>query len=483
MLKKLLFIIKREGGLLGFLQYVALRLHLKKKTMRVLISPIAIPIALMIALIEPWIRIRIILLFSNRIGHYPYNTDLLLYVLKRSLDAKDQKSTVWFYTVPGAPICNEQLHLMWMRTIIILPFPYIVAEIDRYLLSFSSWYRNDPIKKFFMQSGYSWDAWNLISQTHESHLVFTEEEKKRGQMLLEAMGIPHDAKWVCIHGRDSRYLSIYMPHQDFSYTNYRNVDINHYAKAALYLAEKGYYVLRMGKHVQDKFNVNHPRVIDYANSPFLSDFADIYLSAYCFFFVSVGSGLDSVAQIFRRPILQTNITLVDPDFHPDWHLLITKKMRRIKDGKYLSLRNVADEFPWEKCNKARAILQIAEEKWIESIENTPDEILAVVKEMLARLTGTYQIKEEDEALQQELWQSFKEPGMRMYSASPPPIDLPLLKTPVFEGQNIDLNRKISHVRLRMGADFLKDNQSWLIDSHNQQISLFHHIPLTEGAHI
>ena len=59
-----------------------------------------------------------------------------------------------------------------------------------------------------------------------------------------------------------------------------------FQQVAIALAEKGYWVFRMGKAVEDVFNVEHPRVIDYAQSNERSDFLDIWLMANCYFCIT-----------------------------------------------------------------------------------------------------------------------------------------------------------------------------------------------------
>ena len=74
----------------------------------------------------------------------------------------------------------------------------------------------------------------------------------------------------------------------------------------IFLAERGYMVFRMGKIVEKPFNLDHPLILDYANSTYRSDFLDIWLLANCFFCISTGVGLEEVARIFRKPIVNVN---------------------------------------------------------------------------------------------------------------------------------------------------------------------------------
>ena len=281
----------------------------------------------------------------------------------------------------------------------------------------------------------------MLGNIKQCHIHFTEREHRKGQRLMEEMGMPKGTRFICLLGRDSRYLNVIKPGIDFSYHNHRNVDINHYQKAAKILADKGYYVIRMGKFVQDLFDVNHSHIIDYANSPFRSDFLDIYLSAHCFFFMSVGTGIESTAQIFRRPVLITNFTLHDFGILPDWKILITKKLFDTKNNKILSFKEMFELYTICANRDVLKILNMTHENSLKYIENTEDEIVDAVCEMEKRLIGDWQYSEEDELLQRKFWKIF--PSEEIDS-------MPQLKLPLFKYGNLE-----NH--LRIGAAFLKKN--------------------------
>jgi len=168
---------------------------------------------------------------------------------------------------------------------------------------------------------------------------------------------------------------------------------------AEFLIAQGYYVIRMGKFVKEKFSINHPQVIDYANHDLRSDFMDIYLSAHCFFFISPRTGIDAVAQIFRRPLLLTNFPLCDYKALYYLNLFVPKKMKDLKTGNYLKF----SEMCWQ-VNRDVMKEELEKKSWCYE-DNTPDEITEAVKEMLARLTNTWNVCENSQALQEKFWQT------------------------------------------------------------------------------
>ena len=147
---------------------------------------------------------------------------------------------------------------------------------------------------------YSWDTNNFFEKYQNSSIPFTKKEIIMGNKLLKEMGISNNEKFVCLAVRDPKYLSFYYPNVDYSDHNIRDFEIEKFNDAITNLSNKGYYVLRMGKKVSSKLNLQNPKVIDYANSKFRSDFMDFFLMANCFFCISTVTGIDSVAMIFQE---------------------------------------------------------------------------------------------------------------------------------------------------------------------------------------
>lgn len=426
---------KREGTV-GFLKLLWIRF--KKIILQVMMSPIAFPITICILAISPWIHIRLIKLHSNRIGHYSFNTEIFLSVQDKYQSEDNRTNKTLFYTVAGYPICNKQMHRMWKRVITILPFPYLADEVNRYLIMLAgNKYEKDLLKKYFeLDDGI--DKWALAVKIKKCHTYFTLPEEKKGKKLMEKIGIPADAKYICLLGRDPAYLKKHMPNADFSYHDLRNVNLDNYKMAARFLAENGYYVVRMGKHVESTFDVDHSKVIDYANCPLRSDFMDVYLSARCFFFLSVGSGVDGIAQIFRRPVVVTNQPILAHSAFSDWSVISSKKIFDIKKGRNLTFDEICIEF---LDISTREWPRIAHEKGLQFVENSPEDIKDVAEEMLKRLTGDWKYSEDDELLQRKFWKKIP----RRFTN-----EIPVLNIPVFEYKNM-----MEEGNLRVGANFLR----------------------------
>lgn len=384
----------------------------------------SIPTALFIFMLMPIIKIRLVRLLSERIGHFALNTELLLCAFdKNILKKKGENNAVQYFFYTHRIVSNKQLLKMWKRLMPVLPFPVIFLQVDKILSFFSSQYRNDPVKTTVQNGRWVQDRLRLLEQVPQPHLIFTPEEEKNGVVLMEKLGISPQKKYVCFVVRDSSYLEKIFPLTGWSYHAHRNADVTTYKKAVLFLAENGYHVVRMGKHVANHFNVEHPHVIDYANHSLRCDFLDIYLSSRCEFFMSTSTGLDAVPQIFRRHLLFSNISIRGG--FPLHGLLILKKIKNKKTGKFLMLNEMREIVFQGSPHEEDFFVK----NHLELLDNTKDEIMELVQEMDRRVTGMWQETEVDREEQKYF--------LKMYC--------------FFSGENVN------SVRVKIGRDFFKNN--------------------------
>ena len=393
---------------------------------------ISAPAACCIVLIFPFLKIRFVKLHSDRIGHYSLNTELLLCTLD-TVSSLKKKKYLFYVCSSYVPICNTQLHAMWKRVMPIFPYAEIAAQLD-WLLScmLGCSYTKDMIKMTFERNSGVNDVNGLLEKNPTPHLRFSSQEIERGEQSLIQLGISSGAKFICLMARDAGYLKKHLPDNDWSYHGFRNVDVMSYKKAALYLAEKGYYVVRMGKHVEKEFSVQHPRVIDYAMSSMRSDFMDIYLLSKCYFFITTSTGIDCVPQIFRRPGVFTNIVL--PGELLTWYpnrLFIPKRIKDRLTGKFLSFNEIYNALTENKHIKPR-IADVLKKRNLEVVDNTEDELLEVVKEMEKTMSGELYAEKNNEEPDQ-FWNIF--PGELMTGVN----------EPVYS----------KNIKIRLGEDFLR----------------------------
>jgi len=233
------------------------------------------------------------------------------------------------------------------------------------------------------------------------HLSFTEAEEEEAKRQCRAVGIDPEKPFIPVLGRDNLYLkSIQEP---TAHDSYRNVDINTFEPVMEMLAER-FQVIRLGSVVKSKLNTNHPNVIDYALSGKRSELLDVYLSAKGHFFLSVGTGLDSIAALnFRGPVLYVNFIplSITSELKPNC-IIVPKKYWHVKEERYLKLSELIATGAHElyvpsSLNPMDIVVH----------DNTPQEIIEGAEEMLARLDNSWEETEEDIVLQEKYWSQYK----------------------------------------------------------------------------
>jgi len=357
------------------------------------LSILAVPIVVVIRLIRPWLLVRWDNMPSPRIGHFAANPELYLCERDAGINVPRQRHKDVFFM--EQPICNQQLAKMWKRVLRVWPH-WIMSVIRRVNLLIPG----GRIHQICDDSHSDRDVHNLLDR-FSPHLEFTAEEEARGAAELMMMGIPKGAPFVCLIVRDAAYLDDHQP-KDWSYHNYRDTDIQNYVLAAEEIADRGYFVLRMGAKVRDSINSSHLRVIDYAVNGMRSDFMDIYLGSKCAFCISTSTGLDAVPLIFRRPIVFVNMVPLGYLWTFGSKIIgITRHHFAVQKNRELTLKEIFTHGVGFSLRTSDYQL-----KGIQLIENTPEEILEVVVEMAERLQGTWQPELNDDKLQSQFWEIF-----------------------------------------------------------------------------
>jgi putative glycosyltransferase (TIGR04372 family) len=354
---------------------------------------VAIIPVIFVRLARPFLLVRFGRLNSSRVGHFV--TDAEFYLCEREIGIQNPKA-IDFFGLSGE-VCNGYLKIMCTRVLHIRKFVNYLCRVNRMIPGGN---KND-IRIVTGERYFTRDVEGLLQKTMP-HLFFTLEEERQGRLALAKMGLPPDVEFICFHARDSAYLKSSAPKWDYSYHNYRDCDVHNYLLAVQRLSMRGIYAFRMGAVVKDKLRESDPKIIDYANQG-RTDFLDIYLSAHCRFFLGCGSGIDSVATVFRRPVAYANF--VPLLFAPSWgpkDLLIPKKMWLTRENRFMSFRETL-ESGVGKLTSTQDYL----ERGIRVVENSAEEIADLAVEMDERLKGTWKTTKEDEVLQNRFWSFFK----------------------------------------------------------------------------
>jgi len=386
--------------------YSELRRLIKRRlVINFILRPIGFPFVLVLIpflyMIEPFKKIRIAVISSDRIGHLALNTELFL--RRRQFNRSDLPDVTNIFLLKEGKAANRQLVKMFKRNL------FILESNSLFLLYMSIDWALCRTRFTFglpMEDNEDYEFKNT-----DTSLLLIEEEEEKGRRLLKEMGVDPQNDWfVCIHSRDGAYLSKQNAKVNWKYHDYRDSDINDFTEAIRYIIEQGGYVIRMGSEVENPLIFRHEHLIDYAVIC-RSDFMDIYLIAKCKFFLGTTGGICDVAIAMDKPRLSVNYAPpgVVP-FGKD-NLYIPKKVKSKENGRYLPLSKVLEE--------RRDILGIDyDELGYEYEDNTPEEILEATKEMMSRLNGTFELPEEDEKLLQRYFALFK-PNNLAYNVKTP----------------------------------------------------------------
>lgn len=364
----------------------------------ILLCIIFFPIIVLIRIISPFFIVRFGILNSSRIGHLAANTELYLCKKDKKINVPNKPYFDIFY-LEHSYYCNRYLIKKWKEILYVLP-RWIIHPLNilNNILPYGD------IHKIGTNIKSDRDNYNLLDKC-KPHLKITAHEEQIGMSILRDMGIPKYAQIVCLFVRDSSYLKSYIPDGNWDYHSYRDNNIENFIPASEYLADKGFYVLRMGRIVEKPIVSEKLKIIDYASSKFASDFMDIYLGSKCTFCISTGAGWDAVPSfIFRKPTIFTNLVPFGylPTFSNKF-LLTTKRHFSKKLNKELTVSEIFSYGLYD-CLQTSSY----NEKKIILIENTSDEIKNVVIEMIEFLNGKIISNEFDKKITNCFWKLYSE---------------------------------------------------------------------------
>ena len=225
-----------------------------------------------------------------------------------------------------------------------------------------------------MKSGFSWevvDKYQWHNQIEDGYdLDISDHKNKIARRLLSEIGIDFSTWYVCVHVRESGFKN------DHGRREYRNSSVHNYIPAIKVITDAGGVVVRIGDPTMTPLP-ELPNVIDYPFSSKKNPLLDLYLIKHCRFFLGTVSGPVSVALMFFKDILVTNIN--------EWILSypLRKKDRGIlthvyskAHGRYLTFHEVLSD-DWKQQN----VFGYIDDNY-ELTENTAEDIEMAVSEFL-----------------------------------------------------------------------------------------------------
>ncbi len=355
----------------------------------------AIPAVVIIRLIRPIAHVRLARLVPGRIGHFVADTSIFL--ARRSLRAPTDRARELFWL--PRQTSNEQWSRMvrrrlpaygWVR------YLYACNEFipggGPHILELPSWSGNRA-------------AYDIFRKPVE-RFSFTAREDECARSWLRTRGWTDGEPVACLFVRDKAYLSSDPLHSHarqghYDYHNYRDSDIDTYADAVRNLANEGWWVVRMGKRVEKRLPLEHPRVIDLPFAADRDDLLDVWLTVNCGFLMTTATGLDVIPWIYgNAPSVYVNALSLFACASPINNVWVPKHLRWKATGKFLTLREHVSHNFGETDEYERAGISIQ--------DLSSGEINLAVMEGHSRLRGTWQETEDNIRRQQRAWEIFRE---------------------------------------------------------------------------
>jgi putative glycosyltransferase (TIGR04372 family) len=339
---------------------------------KLVLSPFAFLTIALTLIVRPLIVIKFFKVNPWRIGHLLIEIEIArLHALNRSFSSRRKHFVVYYF--PEREPANRYLQDKWKGLL-----PSVEGHWGWLLFRLAK----RTSENLFITPSLVRDKDGLLSKFPCS-LRFSETESETGENFLNSVGC-QSRKFVCLMVRDSAYLDTIRTDKSFSDYEYRDSKIMTYLPAAEMLTRHGYTVFRMGQIVNDNLSSSNPKIIDYAKNGMRTEFLDLYLGANCSFFVSTGTGIDTVAQVFRRPMLYVNMVGFYEDILLHNYLIYPKIYKDASSLRRLSFREIAKRGLASEVSRSRFEQQ---QTVVEDLSE--QEILDAVAEMLSRINGDY----------------------------------------------------------------------------------------------
>lgn len=219
-------------------------------------------------------------------------------------------------------------------------------------------------------------------------LSVSEADRAWGIEWLKRQGFSPHSWFVCVHARENGQRP-----QDPAHSH-RNVDINTYIPAIQEIVKRGGWCIRMGDPNMKPLPPL-PGLIDYALHPDRCDRLDVSLFGTCRFFLGCSSGPSCLVASFGIPAILTNIIPASVAAIRSTDIAIYKRLWSRSEERFLRCAEVLDS----RWSHANTFAQDFEKTGLDIVDNSEEEILEAVTEMLDRMDGRLTYTPRDDELQ------------------------------------------------------------------------------------
>lgn len=345
----------------------------------IMVFTFGILMAILMRLLYPFIHIRLGILPSSRLGNW---AEVSMHFFCSQALELNKKRIDFFFLEDTQPSNNFFLKLI-KRELKINRFVQFIYTANSYLPRSSLFYNVNEATLYGDWQKYSRDTDHLRIKTKKV-FPFSRDENFNGNHFLTTAGCKDNKRFVCLNIRDSAFLDKLFPGRDNSYHDYRDSDCHSYELAVNELISRGYFVIRMGSAVKEKMNIESDQFLDYPFCSDSSDFLDVWLMANCTFTISTSSGLDSIADIYRKPIAYVNALPLGDFNSSNPRTIWMPKTIVDKTNQPLLLREIIDK-EVVSFHQTFAL----ERHHLNVINNTAEEICEVAKEIEEKVSGSW----------------------------------------------------------------------------------------------
>ena len=320
-------------------------------------------------LMRRWRFIRFGYLQTSRIGGFSIEAEIYLNDMNKnnfydfiSSEYSDDKL-----------LSNSYLFGIIKRNIKIFKF----VKINRFIInSISLWFKDSPhIIKFRGHPTY----YNNIIDNKKNFLHLSSYDIDIVKRNLNIKNFNINSKWICLHNRDSGYLSYFLGNkQNWKYHDYRDFSILSFEEIVNFFLSKDFFVFRIGNFSNQFLNIHHPKYIDLNKDKNKNDLFHLFIINNCEYFLGNNSGPSNIATLFNKPILMTNYTeirLLDK-LNKLNYVVIFKLFFDTKKNKFLSLNEIFSN-NYDRIYTTENLIK----NNLKLIENSSDEILNATKEL------------------------------------------------------------------------------------------------------
>jgi putative glycosyltransferase (TIGR04372 family) len=335
----------------------------------------------------------------GRIGHLAAEPDSFL----KARALGQVPPARYFLLAPHGAVANETLLAYWQPFIPVVrgrALAWLLLAMSRWLLM------KHDMSQYVLKVGASQKIYRINASWagRPALLALSEQDRRWGDDRLAELGLPPGAWFVCVHVREPGFSP-----SDEAAHSHRNADPRRVHAAMQEIVRRGGWCMRMGDPSMTPLEAI-PGVIDYAHHSLRSGRLDVMLCARARFFLGNTSGLALVSSAFGVPSALANMIPLSVLGVLPADLSIPKLLRAA-DGRTLGFAEVLDS----PAGDFRYAHLYAGEG-LRAEENSPEEILEMVREMLDRLDGSHADAPEDADLQAR-FMALLRPGHYSYGSA------------------------------------------------------------------